>query len=116
MAHQPVDSSGASRGTLKSYATGFILSLILTVLAFGLVMSGALPPAGILFGIIVAAIVQIVVQMHYFLHLDTSSSQRWNVMVLAYTGLIIVILVGGTLWIMFNMRDHMMAVSMLTGH
>ncbi len=116
MERQPVDPSGASRGTLKSYATGFILSLTLTALAFGLVMSGALPPSEILFGIIVAAVVQIIVQMHYFLHLDASSSQRWNVMVLVYTVLIITILVGGTLWIMFNMRDHMMAVSMLTGH
>ncbi|MDE2260863.1 MAG: cytochrome o ubiquinol oxidase subunit IV [Betaproteobacteria bacterium] len=116
MERQPVDSSGAGRGTLKSYATGFVLSLTLTVLAFGLVMRGALPLPGILFGIIGAAVVQIVVQMHYFLHLDASSSQRWNVMVLVYTVLIIAILVGGTLWIMFNMRDHMMAVSMLTGH
>ncbi len=116
MEHQPVDPSGASRGTLKSYATGFIFSLALTALAFGLVMTDALPRSEILFGIIGAAVVQIVVQMHYFLHLDASSSQRWNVMVLAYTVLIISVLVGGTLWIMYNMRDHMMVTPMLMGH
>ncbi len=71
-------------------------------------MSGTLPSSAIVFGIFLAAIVQIVVHMHYFLHLDTSSAERWNVMALAYTVLIVAILVGGTLWIMYNTHIRMM--------
>jgi cytochrome o ubiquinol oxidase subunit IV len=69
-----IDSIGASRGSLKSYAAGFILSIVLTVIAF--VMSGAFSRSAVLFGIFGAAMVQILVHLHYFLHLDTSSAMR----------------------------------------
>ena len=113
--HAHADASGASHGTLKSYLTGFVLSIILTVIPFGLVMSGALPAGWILVGIFLAAIVQILVHMHYFLHLDTSSEQRWNVMAMAYTVLIIATLVGGSIWIMYNTRIRMMDASLMAG-
>lgn len=113
--HAHADVSGASHGTLKSYLTGFILSIILTVIPFGLVMSGSLPSSYILVGIFLAAIVQILVHMHYFLHLDTSSEQRWNVMAMAYTVLIIATLVGGSIWIMYNTHIRMMDASLMAG-
>ena len=113
--HTHVDTSGASHGTLKSYGTGFILSLILTVIPFGLVMSGTLPRSAIIVGIFLAAVVQILVHMHYFLHLDTSSEQRWNVMAMAYTVLIIATLVGGSIWIMYNTHVRMMDASLMAG-
>ena len=55
------------------------------------------------------AVVQILVHMVYFLHLDRSSEQRWNVIVLAFTALILLIVVAGSLWIMHNMNVNMMA-------
>lgn len=116
MAHTAHDSSGAGHGSLKSYATGFVLSLVLTVVAFGLVMDGMLPQSIVMIGIVVAAVVQMAVQIHYFLHLDTSSAQRWNVMALLYTVLIVGILVGGTIWIMHNSQVNMMPGSMHMGH
>ena len=116
MAHHSYDSSGASHGSLKSYAVGFALSLILTVVSFGLVMDGMLPRGVIMVGIVAAAVVQMIVQVHYFLHLDTSSAQRWNVLALLYTVLIVAILVGGTVWIMVNSQAHMMHGVMPMGH
>ena len=103
-----VDSTGASRGSFKSYVTGFILSIVLTVIAFALVMSGKVSGPALLFGIFGAAIVQILVHLHYFLHLDTSSSARWNVGALLCTVLIMVLFVGLTLWIMSNLNYRMM--------
>ena len=103
-----VDSTGASRGSFKSYVTGFILSIVLTVIAFALVMSGKVSGPSLLFGIFGAAIVQILVHLHYFLHLDTSSSARWNVVALLCTVLIMVLFVGLTLWIMSNLNYRMM--------
>jgi cytochrome o ubiquinol oxidase operon protein cyoD len=103
-----IESTGASKGSFRSYATGFILAIVLTILAFGLVMSGALPRWAILFGISGAAIVQMLVHLHYFLHLDTSSAARWNVLALLFTLLILIIFVGGTIWIMYNLNYRMM--------
>jgi len=103
-----VDSAGASRGSFRSYATGFILAIVLTLLAFALVMSGALSRSATLFAIFGAAIVQILVHLHYFLHLDGSSAARWNVLALLFTLLILFLFIGGTLWIMVNLYYRMM--------
>ena len=47
MSHS-TDHSGASHGSVKTYMTGFILSIILTVIPFWMVMTGAASPAVIL--------------------------------------------------------------------
>jgi len=108
MSQANIDSTGASRGSFKSYATGFILSIVLTVIPFGLVMSGAFSGPAVLIGILGAAIVQILVHLHYFLHLDTSSAMRWNVLALLFALLIMTLFVGGTLWIMSHLQYRMM--------
>lgn len=108
MNHQTVDSSGASQGTFKSYATGFILSIVLTIIAFGIVMSGVQSRPFVLLTIIVAAIAQILVHLHYFLHLRTSSDARWNTMALIFTVLLMTLFIGGSLWIMYNLNYRMM--------
>ena len=108
MSQAPVDSTGVSRGSLKSYLTGFVLSLILTAIPFALVMSGALSPSAALAGIFSAGLVQILVHLHYFLHLDTSSAARWNVLAMMFTLLIMALFVGGTLWIMYTLNYRMM--------
>ncbi len=108
MSQAPIDSTGASGGSLKSYLTGFGLSLFLTAIPFALVMSGAWSPAATLAGILCAGLVQILVHLHYFLHLDASSAALWNVLALIFTLLIMILFVGGTLWIMSNLNYRMM--------
>jgi cytochrome o ubiquinol oxidase operon protein cyoD len=108
MDQSQIVGTGASKGSFKSYTVGFILSIILTAIAFGLVMRGRASGPAVLFGIVCAAVVQIFVHLHYFLHLDTSSSARWNVMALLFTLLIIFIFVGGSIWIMVNLNYRMM--------
>lgn len=107
MKHTAIDSAGASRGSVKSYAAGFVLSIVLTVISFALVMTGALPKPAVLIGILGAAIVQILVHLHYFLHLDASSEARWNLMALLFTALIMALFVGGSIWIMYSLYDRM---------
>lgn len=105
----PIDSAGAGRGSRTSYITGFILSIVLTALAFGLVMQGRALPRGLVFvTIFAAATVQMLVHLHYFLHLDTSSKARWNVLALILTVLIMILFVVGSLWIMSNLNYRMM--------
>ena len=108
MSQTSIDSTGMSRGTLTSYLTGFVLALILTAIPFGIVMSGAFSPVATIFAIFGAGVVQIVVHLHYFLHLDTSSAARWNVLALIFTLLIMTLFVGGSLWIMWTLNYRMM--------
>ncbi len=108
MSQAAVDSAGAGRGSLKSYLTGFVLSLILTAIPFALVMSGAWSVSAALAVIVIAGVAQILVHLHYFLHLDTSSAERWNVLALIFTLLIMILFVGGSLWIMYTLNYRMM--------
>lgn len=109
MDHSHNAHSGEGHGSLGSYTTGFILSVVLTVAAFGLVMTGTLTGENALLAIAGLAFVQIVVHLVFFLHLNSSSAQRWNVMAFAFTVLTAVIVIGGTLWVMHNVSMHMMS-------
>jgi cytochrome o ubiquinol oxidase subunit IV len=103
-----MNNTGVSEGNIKSYLAGFMLSVILTAIPFVLVMNGGLSRSAILLGIFGAAIVQILVHLHYFLHLNTKSSARWNILALLFTLLILVLFVGGSIWIMHNLNYRMM--------
>ena len=105
---QTVNSSGASRGSVKSYSIGFILSVFLTIIAFAVVVNGELSRPTLLACITGLAIAQILVHLHYFLHLDSSSEARWNVLVMVYTFLILILFVGGSIWIMYSLHYRMM--------
>jgi cytochrome o ubiquinol oxidase operon protein cyoD len=108
MSQAPIDSTGAGRGSLKSYLTGFVLSLILTAIPFAMVMSGTWPSSACLAAILSAGIVQILVHLYYFLHLDTSSAARWNVLAMIFTVLIMALFVGGSIWVMHSLDYRMM--------
>ena len=108
MDHNKINNSGTDWGTTRPFFIGFFLSLVLTAIAFALVMSSILSPAAVLFCITAAAILQIFVHLRYFLHLNFSSDMRLNVMALVFTLLIMILFIGGTLWILFNLNYRMM--------
>ena len=78
-------SDGANHGSVKSYVIGFILSVILTVIPFGLVMYPTLPKMTTLAIVLLFAVIQVVVHLVYFLHLDRSPAQRNNVAALVFS-------------------------------
>jgi len=103
---------GASHGSVQSYVIGFILSVILTGVAFGLMMV----PTGLshdttLLLIALLAVVQIFVHLVCFLHMNTHSEQRWNVVAFGFAVLTLAILIIGSLWIMHNISVNMMVHS-----
>lgn len=107
--HGDHDHDGAPHGSMKGYVTGFVLSVILTAIPFGLVMSGVISDKSVVAGIcMVLAIVQIVVHMIYFLHMNRKSESGWTLMSLIFTIIIVVIALTGSLWVMFHMNQNMM--------
>ena len=103
------DSHDAGHGSVKSYAIGFILSVILTVIPFALVMYPTLPKSITLMIVLAFAVIQVLVHLVYFLHLDRSAAQRNNVIAFVFAAIVIVLLVGLSLWIMFSIHTYMMA-------
>jgi cytochrome o ubiquinol oxidase subunit IV len=94
---------------LKSYLTGFALALILTAIPFGLVATAALPRLPMLIVIAVAAIIQVLVHLRYFLHLDLTTTPRENLLAILFAAILILIMVGGSFWIMLDLH-HRMAI------
>jgi cytochrome o ubiquinol oxidase operon protein cyoD len=91
----------------RSYLTGFALALVLTAIPFALVAAGM--PAGVppLTVIAVAAVIQILVHLRYFLHLDLTSTPRENLLAIAFAAILIFMMIGGSLWIMFDLHHRM---------
>ena len=107
MAH--THAHAESHGSLGSYVAGFILAVLLTAGAFGVVLHGSLDATTAMIAIAVLAFVQVVVHLVFFLHLNTSPGQGWNVLSLAYTVLAAAFLIFGTIWVMHNVGMHMMS-------
>ena len=104
--------SGAAHGSFKGYMIGFLLSVVLTAIPFWLVMGKVFHDNQTTTFIVLAfAIVQIVVHMVYFLHLNTSSEGGWNMLALIFTMVLVVITLSGSLWVMYHMNSNMMPMS-----
>lgn len=103
--HHDAAAHGAS---YKSYIIGFVLAVILTLIPFWLVMEGNLSKGDTLIAIFLMALVQLVVHVYFFLHINSSKEQRMNLAVFLYTGLVVAIILAGNAWIMFNTHYLMM--------
>jgi len=100
---QPSKMSASPHGaTINSYLVGFVLALVLTAIPFGLVAARTLRPIQILVIIGVAAIAQVVVHLRYFLHLELKPLSQNQLIGLCFAAVVLLILIGGTLWIMFD--------------
>lgn len=98
----------ATVATHKSYVIGFILAFMLTALAFTLVWTHALPDSTIRVIIVFCALIQVLVHLYFFLHLNFVSTPRENLLALAFACILIFLMVGGSVWIMFDLQHRMM--------
>lgn len=106
------DHDEGGHGTLRGYTIGFLLSVVLTAIPFWLVMSGGVGSSGMTALVILAfAAVQIVVHMVYFLHMNTKSEQGWSILALIFTLVLVVIMLAGSLWVMYHLNTNMMPMA-----
>lgn len=97
---------------LVSYAIGFILSVILTVIAYAVVVNDTIISAyaAPLLAIVISVLasVQLIVQLLFFMHLSEEHRPRWKLMTFIFCFVILGVIVFGSLWIMFDLNDRMM--------
>ena len=95
--------------TFSGYMTGFLLSIILTAIPFWLVMAKVIsdrPTAVMELGGF--AVIQILVHMFYFLHMNGKVEGGWTLLSTIFTVVFVAIAIAGTLWVMFHMNTNMM--------
>lgn len=101
--------------TFSGYMIGFMASVILTTIPFWLVMADVLSSRNATVIVILGfALVQILVHMVYFLHMNFHSEGGWNMLSLMFTLLLVFITLAGSLWVMYHMNINMMP-GMATG-
>jgi len=89
--------------------------VVLTAIPFWLVMGEVLPSPGVTALVIMGfAVIQVVVHMIYFLHMNTKSEGGWTFLALIFTVTIVAITLSGSIWVMYHLNTNMMP-GMMTG-
>jgi len=97
----------AAHGSLKSYVVGFALSIVLTIVPLAVVLGGWLDKTSTIVVILAMAVLQFAVQLLFFMHLREGENARWNILSLLLGVVILVTIVGGSIWIMtYNAVAH----------
>ena len=114
-AHQDVSGHDGGHGpdvphsTLRGYATGFVLAVILTAIPFWLVMNKTFDKSSTTAFVILAfAAVQMVVHMVYFLHMNTRVEGGWSMLAIVFTLVLVIITLSGSIWVMYHLNTNMM--------
>ena len=99
---------GTGDKKLGVYVKGLIACSILTLISFWAVMMGDLTKLQTFIVIYASAFVQFLVQLVCFLRLNTQTEQgKNNVMTLIFTVVILISIIVGSLWIMWNLDFYM---------
>ncbi len=102
-------NNGAGHGSFKSYMIGFLLSVVLTLIPFGIVMGNVFESAlPVIFIVFTLGALQMLVHLHYFMHVSLKVEEGWQAMSLIFTVLLVVIILAGSIWIMFHLDANMM--------
>ena len=93
---------------VRPLLSGFVLSVLLTLAAYFAVVEHTFHGWSLIWAIVGLAFAQAVVQLIFFLHLGDEPRPRWNIFVFYFMALVALILVLGSLWIMFNLDTRVM--------
>ncbi|AVT13074.1 cytochrome o ubiquinol oxidase subunit IV [Paracidovorax avenae] len=107
--HDDHHHDGGPHSTFSGYMVGFVLSIILTAIPFWLVMAKVISDRSTAVLVLGAfAVVQILVHMVCFLHMNGKVEGGWTMLSTIFTVVFVAIAIAGTLWVMFHMNTNMM--------
>ncbi len=101
-------SSSTEHGTVKSYILGLILSLMLTGAAYFIVSERLLAGWPLVLTAAGLGCLQAIIQLLLFLHLGEEGKPHWNLLVFLFMALVLLMVVFGSLWIMYHLNYQMM--------
>ncbi len=100
---------GLGDKTLGIYLFGVVLCIILTLIPFSAVMYHYASRGTTIAILLVSALLQFFVQVTCFLRLNMKSLQaKYNVYAFVFAVVVLVVLIGGSMWIMWHLNYNMM--------
>ena len=91
----------------RQYIKGFIFAIVLTALSFIVAIYTSWSATAIYWAIGIFALAQIIVHFRYFLHIDLSKQKREDLHLILFSTLLLIIMVGGTLWVLSDLSHRM---------
>jgi cytochrome o ubiquinol oxidase subunit IV len=107
-----LESASAAQRVLV-YLIGLGLAILLTATSFLVAGTDLVWRPSIPVALVVLAIAQMGVHLVFFLHITTGPDNTNNVLALAFGVLIVVLVMGGSLWIMTNLNHNMVPMDQL---
>ena len=98
---------------VRGYLVGFLLAAGLSAVSFYLARSSLVWTPSIPIALSVLAMAQMGVHLVFFLHITSGPDNVNNLMALAFGLLIVMLLVFGSLWIMFHLNHNMMPMDQI---
>lgn len=95
------------RGAARSYIIGFLLSLAFTAIPYYMVVHKTVAGSALLTAILGFAVLQMVIQIFFFLHLGRGPKPLYNIVFFVSTVGIILVVVIGSIWIMNHLNYNM---------
>ena len=83
-----------AHGSLSSYITGFVLSIILTITPFTIIINKWMNGWVLLWFLVAFAVMQLLVQLVFFLHIGQESKPRWNLVAIVFMIIFLLIVVA----------------------
>lgn len=105
--HSTKSAHPEEHGTVGAYVIGFILSLIFTFVPYYLVVNKVISGTALLATILGIALLQMTVQLVFFLHLGRGPKPLYNAVFLFATAITIVVVIAASLLIMDNLYRTM---------
>jgi cytochrome o ubiquinol oxidase subunit IV len=94
---------------IRNYVIGLVLATGLTIASFWVASGTALLyTPGVPMALAALAVGQMGVHLAFFLHITTGPDNLNNALALAFGGLIVGLVIAGSLWIMYHLNGNMM--------
>jgi cytochrome o ubiquinol oxidase operon protein cyoD len=103
-----IDAQHKWNTSFKPLIIGFFLSLLLTGLAYFVTIHPTLSGISLMSVILALGTLQALIQCICFLHISAEPHPRWSLISLIFTIIVLIIVVGGSLWIMYSLDYNMM--------
>lgn len=91
----------------QQYVIGFVGAATLTILAYLSVKLDWFDATTTAIFVLVLAVLQFSVQVYYFLHLRGEAKPRWRSWTFVYSIVMMLVVVFGSLWVMYNLNYRM---------
>ena len=103
----PHKTAKSAHGSTGSYIVGFILSLVFTIIPYYLVVNKILTGNVLLAAILGFGVIQMFIQIFFFLHLGRGPKPLYNIVFFFGTAGLIIVVIGASIFIMSNLYHNM---------